>query len=155
MKKSGFIILVIIGIIALGVVLGIMGKPEDAGNLQATNTNKNNAANNSNSNAENNASNKKSQNTVNTENKAENENNVNEETGATETFKEEPKTESEKAIELVKLDYGNADNVSIKVEGINNDGTYIISVRDKNTTQALAFYTVNVSEKTFTKREMN
>ena len=148
MKKSGIIILVIIGIIALGIVLGITGKPEDANNVQSNKLYNNNVKN-TNSNTQNN-------NINNTQNfNEENQNNVNEEAEITETFKEEPKTEKDKAIDIVKLDYGNLDDVTINVEGINNNGTYIISVRDKNTTQALAFYTVNVEEQTFSKREMN
>ena len=79
----------------------------------------------------------------------------NEEILPSETFREEPKTEQEKAIDIVKKDWGDTENVSITVDGVNNDGRYIISVRDKNTTEALAFYTVNVSDKTFSKREMN
>lgn len=150
MKKSGFIILVIIGIIALGIVLGIMGEPESVKNELANKVYKNDVKNN-NSNTQNIVNNTENKNVLNEENQ----NNVNEEAGTTETFKEEPKTQEDKAIELVKLDYGNVNNVTIKVEGINNNGTYTISVRDKNTTQALAFYTVNVNDQTFTKREMN
>lgn len=153
MKKSGFIIIVLIGVIVLGIMLGMTGKPEDKENLQNLNTNKSNVENNQKNiqNTESNNNNDENQNIVNEESNVENNEN-----NQTENIKEEPKTEKDKAIELVKLDYGsNADNVSIKVEGINNDGTYVISVRDKNTTQALAFYTVNVNDKTFTKREMN
>ena len=153
MKKSGFIIIVLIGVIVLGIMLGMTGKPEDKENLQNLNTNESNVENNQKNiqNTESNNNNDENQNIVNEESNVENNEN-----NQTENIKEEPKTEKDKAIELVKLDYGsNADNVSIKVEGINNDGTYVISVRDKNTTQALAFYTVNVNDKTFTKREMN
>lgn len=77
---------------------------------------------------------------------------------SSETFEEEPKTEQDKAINIVKTDWagnGNSQNVKFTADGMDANGRYIISVRDKDTTEALAFYTVNVSDKTFTKREMN
>lgn len=77
---------------------------------------------------------------------------------SSETFEEEPKTEQDKAINIVKTDWtgnGNSENVKFTADGMDANGRYIISVRDKDTTEALAFYTVNVSDKTFTKREMN
>ena len=79
----------------------------------------------------------------------ETENNV-----STEKFEESPKTAEEKAIDIVKKDWGNSNNVNFSVQGMDGNGNYIISVTDSNTV-ALAFYTVNVSNETFTKREMN
>lgn len=73
----------------------------------------------------------------------------------TETFDEEPKTEQEKAIQIVKKDYGNDTNIKINVEGMDENGRQIVTVRNSQTTEALAFYFVNVSEGTFTKKEMN
>lgn len=74
---------------------------------------------------------------------------------SSEVFEETPKTEKEKAIDIVKKDYGSSNNIEFSVEGIDGNGSYIVTVRDTKTTQALAFYTVNVTDKTFTKREMN
>lgn len=84
--------------------------------------------------------------------------NVNEKienTISSETFKEEPKTQEEKAIEIVKKDYGESSNIKFSLEGINENGYYIVAVRDVTTTKALAFYTINMSNETYTKREMN
>ena len=96
------------------------------------------------------------ENTVTDTNKTENtvDNNSTTETN-TETFENTPQTEEEKAISIVKKDWG-ANDVSVKmsVEGINDDGTYIISVRDSSTTEAKAFYKVNVKNGTFDKNEM-
>ena len=142
MKKSGFIILVIIGIIALGIVLGLMGEPEDVkNNMQNKNTMTNTQNVDNGKNVQNNEVNAEAVNEENTQN--------------TEEVKEEPKTEEEKVIELVKLDYGSADNVNIIVDEKVSEGVYRVSVRDKDTTKALAYYTVNVMDKTFSKREMN
>ena len=77
------------------------------------------------------------------------------ENNSSETFEESPKTEEEKAIEIAKKDYGNAENVKFSVEGIQADGRYIVSVRDSSTTEALVYYTIQVSSGEFEKREMN
>jgi len=74
---------------------------------------------------------------------------------STETFEESPKTAEEKAIEIVKKDWGQNDNLEFLVEGIDENGNYIVTVRDSKSTQALAFYTVNVTSQTFSKKEMN
>ena len=73
----------------------------------------------------------------------------------TETFDESPATAEEKAINIVKNDLKQINNVKVTVEGMNENGKYIVVVRNSTTTEALAFYTVDVSNKTFTKREMN
>lgn len=144
MKKSGLIILVIIGIIALGIVLGFVGEPEDTQNIYKNSTQNVNNKENAIANTEN--ENKQAQNIENVE-----ENNVTET-----TVEEQPKTESDKALDIVKLDWGaNLDNVTINVDDKISDGIYMVSVRERNTTKALAFYTVNVTDKTFTKKEMN
>jgi len=88
----------------------------------------------------------KNENTI--ENKTEN-------TTSSETFEEEPKTEEEKAKDIVIKDWGNTNNIEIGVDGMNQNGSYIVTVRDSKTTEALAFYTVNVKDGTFTKKEMN
>ena len=154
MKGSGIILAVIIGIIVIGVVLGFMGNPDNrvmslneniVSNKQVETTVKNNNVDNT-ENKDNNI-----ENTENTENAAQN-------TEVTEENKEDKndnKTDTEKAIDIVKLDLGaEAENKNITVDSVTSDGKYVISVREKNTTQALAFYTVNVNDKTFTKKEM-
>ena len=81
--------------------------------------------------------------------------NVIENTIPTETFEETPKTAEEKAISIVKKDWGEDKNVDIAIDGIDSNGNYIVAVRDSSTTEAKAFYIVNTSNGTFTKREMN
>lgn len=78
-----------------------------------------------------------------------------ENTVSSETFQESPKTAEEKAIDIAKKDWGESNNAEFSVEGIDGNGNYIVAVRNSQTTEALAFYTVNVTSKTFTKREMN
>lgn len=65
------------------------------------------------------------------------------------------KAEEEKAIQIVKKDYKQSENVEFSSEGTDSEGNRIIVVRDPETTQALAFYYVNTSKSTFTKKEMN
>lgn len=65
------------------------------------------------------------------------------------------KTEEEKAIQIVKKDYKQSENVEFSSEGTDSEGNRIVVVRDPETTQALAFYYVNISNSTFTKKEMN
>lgn len=78
-----------------------------------------------------------------------------ENTVSSETFEESPKTAEEKAIEIVKNDWKENNNVEFSVEGMDGNGSYIVVVRNSQTTEALAFYSVNVTSETFTKKEMN
>ncbi len=87
------------------------------------------------------------------ENTTENENIV-ENVVTTETFEESPKTAKEKALDIVKEDWGEGANIEFTVDGIEGNN-YIVTVRNSQTTEALAFYTVNTNDGTFTKREMN
>lgn len=82
------------------------------------------------------------------------ENNI-ENTISSETFEEEPETAEEKAINIVKKDWKEDDKAQFSVEGIDGNGNYIVTVRDNKTTEALAFYNVNIKSETFTKKEMN
>lgn len=82
------------------------------------------------------------------ENKVEN-------TTSSETFEESPKTAEEKAIDIAKKDFGTNSNVTFSVEGIDENGNYIVVVRNSKTTEALAFYNINVTSQTFTKKEMD
>ena len=61
---------------------------------------------------------------------------------------------AEKAIDIVKKDWGKDSSVNFSVQGMDGNGNYIVVVSDSNTV-TLAFYSVNVSNETFTKREMN
>ena len=58
--------------------------------------------------------------------------------------------DEDKAIEIVKKDWGDTSGVAFRVEQINADGTYVISVRDENSI-ALDWYTVNPKTGEFTK----
>ena len=60
--------------------------------------------------------------------------------------KEHTLTEQEKAISIVRNNWGSDDSITISIENINSDGTYIVTVRDASTTEAKAFYRVNVSD---------
>ena len=60
-------------------------------------------------------------------------------------------TEEEKVIELVKNDYGTDQGVDFNIE--NKEGTiYHISVRDINTTAALAWYDVDTATNAVTRK---
>lgn len=64
---------------------------------------------------------------------------------------EKPKTDLEKAIEIVKEDWGSDSSVYYAADGKTTKGEFIICVRDKNSTAALAWYTVNLEDGTFTR----
>ena len=55
----------------------------------------------------------------------------------------------------MKKDYGTSTNVKFSIEGMDDNGRQVVVVRNIQTTEALAFYFVNVSDNTFTKKEMN
>ena len=71
----------------------------------------------------------------------------------TETFSETPHNDGEKAIKIVEDDWNGSD-VAFSVTGMDANGNYIVQVTDINT-EVLAFYTVNVADGSFTKKEMN
>lgn len=58
--------------------------------------------------------------------------------------------DEEKAIAIVKKDWGSTTGVAFKVEQINGDGSYIISVRNEDSV-AMAWYTVYPKTGKFTK----
>lgn len=73
----------------------------------------------------------------------------------TETIQGGSKTAEQKAIDIVKADWKDTNNVDISIDGLTSDGKHIVAVRQAQTTQALAFYTVDTVNGTFTKKEMN
>ena len=75
------------------------------------------------------------------------------ETVEPETEEETPQTNEQKALKIVEDDW-NASEVTFYVQGMDNNGNYIVTVSDADT-KVLAFYTVNVEDGTFTKRETN
>lgn len=78
-----------------------------------------------------------------------------EHTTSSETFEESPQTAEQKAIAIAKKDWGNDANIEFSVDGMDEKGNYIVAVRNSETTQALAFYTINVTTQTFNKKELN
>lgn len=145
MKKLGLILVVVLFI----VILSIYGSPDNKNVNNISNETKLNKEENNNNNESNEKVNEEIVNEIEDEIANEIENTI-----SSETFEESPKTAEEKAIDIVKKDWGNSNNVNFSVQGMDGNGNYIIVVSDSNTV-ALAFYTVNVSNETFTKREMN
>lgn len=155
MKKSVYV-LVCVMIVILLIVLGVFayhnnGKNENKENATTLNEQKNNKKNEE----MNLQVNEVVTNEI--ENSIENEivQNVVENTISSETLGESPKTAEEKAIEIVKKDWGEGTNIEFSVDGMDESGNYIVAVRNSQTTQALAFYRVNITNQTFTKKEMN
>ena len=63
------------------------------------------------------------------------------------------KSDEEKAIEIVKEQWGDDETVDFVAEK-NSDGTYTVAVRNMQTTRAEAFYTVNVQTGSFTQQSV-
>ena len=57
-------------------------------------------------------------------------------------------SDEDKAIELAKKQYGMTDGVYFRIEQVQSNGVYIISVRDSETTRDYAWYTVDVKNNT-------
>lgn len=82
------------------------------------------------------------------EEKKDNKNQVNDKNTVTNGSTTESVTSrEEKAITLVKKEWGNIDGVYFSNESVDSKGRYIVSVRDKKTTASLAFYVVDVDKK--------
>ena len=89
----------------------------------------------------------------NAKNEAKNEVNNNENTNATinEPKEETTKTDLEKAIDIVKKDWGEDDNVYFTFESIDGNGNCVIYVREGETTREISIYTVNIKTGTLKK----
>lgn len=72
--------------------------------------------------------------------------------GVSDTSTESVTTREERAIELVKEEWGTTDGVYFSNESIDSNGRYIVSVRDKKTTASLAFYLVDVDKQLVTEQ---
>ena len=78
--------------------------------------------------------------------------------GSTETFEESPQTEEQKALDIAKKDWESTSNmgdstVYFDVDGIEPSGEYRVLVTQD--TKLIAYYMVNVSTGTFTKKVLN
>ena len=65
------------------------------------------------------------------------------------SLENEPETPEEKAIEIVKENWGEDDSVYFACEKKQDDGKYPVAVRDKNSTKALYWYYVDIESGTF------
>ena len=99
------------------------------------------------------------ENTQNEDSNTENENDTNELDDEENEIKEEDISSTEnvtskeqKAINLVKQAWGGDDGVYFSNESIDSNGRYIVSVRDKGTTNSLAFFLVDVDKELVTKQ---
>ena len=54
-------------------------------------------------------------------------------------------SDEDKAISLAKKQYGGEDGVYFRIEQIQSNNIYIVSVRDNETTRDLAWYTIDVN----------
>lgn len=100
---------------------------------------------------ENNQNNVEDNNTINTAIDTNNENNnqvVDKDEVDKETIKKE-EDNKEKAVNIVKDNWGEDETVYFSFDSINSEGKYLVCVRDKSTTQALYWYTVDVETGTF------
>lgn len=153
-RKTSIIIIIILVIMLIAIGIFMFGEMKKGNTSKPTNTN---TLENSNNQIVNQIANETTENTLanEIENNTAIENTTENTTIPTETFEETPKTAEEKAINIVKKDWGEEKNVDIAIDGMDSNGNYIVAVRDSSTTEAKAFYTVNTSSGTFTKREMN
>ena len=61
-------------------------------------------------------------------------------------------SKEQKAIELVKKQWGDTNGVYFSNMSIDSQGRYIVSVNDKRSTKTLAFFVVDVEKGTVTKQ---
>ena len=163
MEKKKRIIAICIAVILLIITTKLIVKLINIKNnkeREVANTNENSIQSNivenntiENNMIENDEENEITDNTVIEKEKEPSENNTSigeEEITKTEIEKEE--NNQEKAMELVKRDWGEDNSVYFSFEGIEN-GKYIISVREESTTRTINTYAVNVEAGTFTKEQ--
>ena len=142
--------LIALMLVAVIVILGYTGKiyidEKKLANSNPIQNSQNNTINNSsNENKEENENNQTSED----ENKSEEEEKTVEEEPEEEPIQEETSVNDEdKAIDLAKKQFGTSDGVYYRIEQIQSNGVYIVSVRDNETTRDLAWYTVDVKNGT-------
>lgn len=151
--KSLFYLFLIIVII--GITIYCLDNYSHKSDSSVANSNnvENNSTNINTNTSSNNTKNTNLNNTTNTENKINDNKNEKEEE---ENKKEEIKNETEvvsvtgeqKAVELAKKEFGITEGVYYNCEKTQSNNVYIVSVRDEETTRALAWYTVDVVEET-------
>ena len=147
MKKNIIIILAIIITILLGIVAALNINKDETEQTISQKVEKSNKENKIENRNENKVDNNEDKNSEQTEDELSNEENRTDGEG----IEEEPKTDLEKAIAIVKKDWGKDDSVKFAQDGKTTDGKYIICVRDIETTNALAWYTVDVETGEFEK----
>lgn len=135
MSKGTKYVLIII-IVAIAVLATYVGYNE-------TNKNNENVATDSTNTSTNNISNEVQNNNI-TQNNNVVDNNVVETDPNKEIIKSDTLTDEEKAKELVKKEWGGSDGVYFSIDNMNSDETYIVSVRDSETTKVLEWYKVDI-----------
>lgn len=134
MKKVIIGVLVVVLVIIAGVFIAINIEKDRKSETTSTNPENNTVANTTDTNKGNNIvqNNNLENNSV--------ENNTTEENNGTEG---NGPVDEEKAIEIVKDEWGMTDGYEFIIDYKNNDGEYIIAVRDSNTTRVMERYVVN------------
>lgn len=144
MSKKTVVILLIV--IVLGIICGIWYS-KSSNKPIFTNSDLNEESKNVIANEE--VENMEIENIIDEENKDDENENKQEEN--TETYVETPKSDAEKAIDIVKKDWGDTSGVTISHQGTQTDGKEVVVVSSQGRT--LAFYYVNVSKGTFIKED--
>lgn len=142
MKKAIIYIMAIILVAALGVVIGRSINSSTSSNKVYSNSIDNKTKEQIKNEVKNREENKISNSTT---------NNVIEqpENNVDDKKEEEQKTDAEKAMDMVKADWGEDDGTVYFDEAEKtDDGEYIICVREKETTNAKAWYKVNIENET-------
>ena len=89
---------------------------------------------------------------TNTVNKEENKNETEEENGEDVSTSETITSKQEKAIALVKKEWGGEDGVYFLNDSVDSQGRYIVSVRNSKTTNVIVFFVVDVENELVTKK---
>lgn len=145
-KKLVIIILAITLLIISAVLLTIklFNLENDTVKTSTDNVIENSISNNTIENeVSNNVVNNTIQNNIST-NTTQNETNNTTTTNKQEETKEESQTNEEKAVSIVEKIWNNEKDVYCSFEEEDNEGNYIVCVRDKETTRALYWYTVDI-----------
>lgn len=157
-NKKNIILICIIGVlIVLGIIVAIIISKKNHKTVETFNNNITTNENIENTNVENtnteNALNENKNNivekNVTTSNNTKKDENNSEEANIDEI--ERQKTNEEKAIEIAKNDWGEDSSVDFVNENKRNDGKYQVAVRKKDTRNAVGYYYIDVTNKSFEK----
>lgn len=149
---AAIIILILLVVVLTVKLVNIKNSKEDTPTINTNSMIENDINNIANENIQNNNIDETEKNNINENNINNNSYNSNQQTSMEEIDNESiqiQEDKKEKAIKIVKENWGEDEKVYFSFDSIDNNGKYIVSVRNRISTEAICWYTVDVETGNF------